>query len=127
MNRFSFRVRFPVYFRFEKCSAKIAVQTKLMSGSRVLSLVTMEDRENMELLCISKSKLKKLKLYHILSSPIIQGRCDDLFSFIWRSISETGHICKTAAYLKTFPTSQASPSGSVAVLGKFCYLNPNVR
>ena len=69
----------------------------------------------MELRCISKSKLKKLKLYHILSNPVILGRCDEfsniyLVSFIWRSISETGHICETAAYLKTFPTSQASPS-----------------
>lgn len=50
LNRFSFRVRFPVYFRLETCSAKIAVQTKLMSGTSVLSLITMEDRENMELL-----------------------------------------------------------------------------
>lgn len=33
MNRFSFRVQFPVYFRLEKCSAEIAVQTKLMSGT----------------------------------------------------------------------------------------------
>lgn len=63
----------------------------------------------MELLCISKSKLKKSRLYHILSNPVILGRCDDLLSFIWRSISETGHICKTAAYLKTVPTLQASP------------------
>lgn len=56
MNRFSFRVQFPVYFRLEKCSAKIAVQTKLMSGTSVLSLITIVDRENMELLYISKSK-----------------------------------------------------------------------